>query len=164
MSDYLGSSDDYLGGLGLDEGTQQQAPANDPWGSQDPYAQQEQSYGDPYASQAQPMQQYGEQAELSVQAPYLEDVQPGIQTMGSASDLSSHVLDIEVPVEVFFGDASVAVNEFMEMGPGSVIELDHGIEQPIELRVKGKLVAKGQLVTINGNYGLRITQMTEQGA
>lgn len=103
--------------------------------------------------------------DLSVQAPLLEDVhQQGITIGGSRGDLSTLVLDVEVPVEVYFGDASLTVEEFLEMGAGSVVELDHAITAPIELRVRGKLVAHGQLVTINGNYGMRITEMLDGGA
>ncbi len=103
--------------------------------------------------------------DLSVQAPMLEDVhQQGITIGGSRGDLSTLVLDVEVPVEVYFGDAALTVEEFLEMGAGSVVELDHAITAPIELRVRGKLVARGQLVTINGNYGMRITEMLDGGA
>lgn len=106
---------------------------------------------------ANPMMQ-----ELSVQAPYLEDVhRTNITVGGTRGELSNLVMDVEVPVEVYFGDAQLTVEEFLEMGAGSVVELDHAIDAPIELRVRGKLVARGQLVTINGNYGLRITDMVE---
>lgn len=99
-------------------------------------------------------------SELSVQAPYLESVHPGVRSIGGARPtLSSLVLDVEVPVEVYFGDAQLTVEEFLEMGPGSVVELDHAIEAAIELRVRGRLIARGQLVTINGNYGMRVTEM-----
>lgn len=100
--------------------------------------------------------------DLTVQAPYLDEVQPGASTLGGTrGDLTSLVLDVEVPVEVYFGDAALTVEEFLELGAGSVVELDHAIEAPIELRVRGKLVARGQLVTVNGNYGLRVIEMVE---
>lgn len=98
--------------------------------------------------------------ELSIEAPMLEEVYANaINTSGARGDLSSLVLDVEVQVEVYFGDASLTVEQFLEMGRGTVLELDHSIEAPIELRVKGRRVATGQLVTINGNYGLRILDM-----
>jgi flagellar motor switch protein FliN/FliY len=101
--------------------------------------------------------------ELSVSAPFLEEAHPmRSQTPGVRGDLSSLVLDVDVQVEVYFGDASLTVEEFLEMGAGSVVELDHSIEAPVELRVRGKLIATGQLVTINGNYGLRITGMVSE--
>lgn len=101
--------------------------------------------------------------ELAVQAPYLEQMHPShVAIGGTAQNLSELVLDVEVPVEVYFGDAKLTVEEFLEMGPGSVVELDHAIAAPIELRVRGQIVAQGQLVTINGNYGMRITGMANE--
>lgn len=102
---------------------------------------------------------------LTVDAPYLEEVHPGQHVHGGRSkgEISDLVLDVEVQVEVCFGDAALTVEEFLEMGRGSVVELDHAIDAPIELKVKGRLVARGQLVSINGNYGMRITEMTGEG-
>jgi flagellar motor switch protein FliN len=100
---------------------------------------------------------------FSLQAPTLEQVSPGIDAIGGARrELSELVLDVEVQVDVCFGDASLTVEEFLDMGRGSVIELDHAVDMPVELRVKDRIVARGQLVTINGNYGLRITDMVSE--
>lgn len=100
--------------------------------------------------------------QFNVQAPTLEHLSPAVQTVGGVpQDLSTLVLDVEVPVEVFFGDAALTVEEFLELGAGSVVELDHEIAAPVELRVRGKVVALGQLITIGGKYGLRITEMRD---
>ena len=128
------------------------AAAHDPYAQQDPYG----SY-DPYAAT---MQQSSAPGELSVHPPMLEQVQASPHTVGAVTgELSALVLDVEVPVEVYFGDAALTVEEFLELGAGSVVELDHEIDAPIELRVRDKIVARGQLVTINGKYGLRILEM-----
>lgn len=100
---------------------------------------------------------------LTVQPPYLEEVQPSPVVLGGArSDLSELVLDVEVPVEVYFGRAALTVEEFLELNRGAILELDKPIDAPIELRVRGKKVAEGQLVTINGSYGLRVVRMFEE--
>ncbi len=132
-----------------------------------PATQQHQgSMLDPYASSAgisasAPM---GHPGDLMVERPTLDQVQPGIRTVGSplGGEISDLVLDVEVPVEVCFGDAALTVEDFLELGSGSVVELDHSIDLPVDLRVRGRVVARGQLVTINGNYGLRITELTER--
>jgi len=130
-------------------------------------------YEDPSAQQsAPPMGAPAMQAaavnpamgEMSVQAPYLEQVSPSPRSLGgSRGEISDLVLDVEVQVDVCLGDAALTVEEFLEMGRGSVVELDHAVDASIELKVKGRLVARGQLVTINGNYGMRITEMLGQG-
>lgn len=118
---------------------------------------------DPYGSNSMTAPAIDMGPELTVQAPYLEEVQPNPAIAGgNRSDLSDLVLDVEVPVEVYFGDATLTVEEFLEMNNGSVIELEHTIDAPIQLRVRGRVVAEGQLVTINGNFGLRVTRMMEE--
>ena len=98
---------------------------------------------------------------MSVTAPQLQQADPGVQVIGQVPDrISSLVLDVEVPVEVAFGNASLTVEEFLELGSGSVVELDREVSSPVELKVRGRTVAMGQLVTIGGRYGLRITEMT----
>lgn len=151
-------------------------PAVDPYAAApaDPYAAA--PMDDPYAAapasdpfmgapmaEAMPVAPAPSGAGLSVQAPMLHQVEPGVPTFGGTRNgLSSLVLDVEVPVEVCLGDASLTVEEFLDLGPGAVVELDTAIDAAIELRVRGKLVAHGQLVTINGQYGLRITETTER--
>jgi flagellar motor switch protein FliN/FliY len=106
------------------------------------------------------------QGEMSVMAPQLPQVQPTRRAaggqVGGAGELSNLVLDVEVQVEVGLGNAALTVEEFLEMGRGSVVELDTPIDAPIELKVRGKLIARGQLVSINGSYGMRIVEMLNQ--
>ncbi|MCW2956923.1 MAG: flagellar motor switch protein FliN [Thermoleophilia bacterium] len=100
---------------------------------------------------------------VSVTAPSLEHVQPSRRPMGgSTGELSNLVLDVEVQVEVGLGNAALTVEEFLEMGRGSIVELDTPVDAPIELTVRGKLIARGQLVSINGSYGMRIVEMLNE--
>jgi flagellar motor switch protein FliN/FliY len=177
-NDWLGlsSSDPAPAPVAEQGGWLDAAPAeNAAWTEQpaqaDPYAAAPmpvQSQGVP-AAPAQhhaPMQHAPFAGELTIEAPYLEQMHPNVPTLGGLSaggDLSSVVLDVEVPVEVFFGDASLTVEQFLELARGAVVELDHAIEAPIELRVRDKVVARGQLVSINGNYGLRVTELADGG-
>lgn len=101
--------------------------------------------------------------EWSVSSPVLEQVHPGQRAMGgSRGELSELVLDVEVQVEVGLGNAALTVEEFLEMGRGSVVELDTPVDAPIELKVRGKLIARGQLVSIGGSYGMRIVEMVNE--
>lgn len=103
------------------------------------------------------------QGDLSVMSPQLPQVQPSPRSVGGArGELSDLVLDVEVQVEVGLGNAALTVEEFLEMGRGSVVELDTPIDAPIELKVRGKLIARGQLVSINGSYGMRIVEMLNE--
>jgi flagellar motor switch protein FliN/FliY len=98
--------------------------------------------------------------DLQVTPPRLEHVQPSPRSLGGAKgQLSNLVLDVEVEVEDGHGRASLTVEEFLEMGRGSVVELDTPVDAPILLKVRDKLIARGQLVSINGAYGMRIIEM-----
>ncbi|MCW2923626.1 MAG: CheC, inhibitor of methylation / FliN fusion protein [Thermoleophilia bacterium] len=125
----------------------------------------------PVQQYAQPQQQAAPMAmthagDISVMTPQLPQVQhtPRGHGNGAAamSELSGLVLDVEVQVEVGLGNAALTVEEFLEMGRGSVVELDTPIDAPIELKVRGKLIARGQLVSINGSYGMRIVEMLDE--
>jgi flagellar motor switch protein FliN/FliY len=52
------------------------------------------------------------------------------------------------------------LREVLDLNPGSVIELDRKIQEPVDLLLDGKLVARGEVVVIEGNYGLRVTDVS----
>jgi flagellar motor switch protein FliN/FliY len=67
------------------------------------------------------------------------------------------LLDIELPVTLRFGGTSMALGEVMALASGSVIEFDRGLNDPVEMMVNGRVVAHGEVVTVQGNYGIKIT-------
>lgn len=163
QGDWLGGSDDPMSGTmgGSDPyAAQPGAPA----ATMAPPAQQMQHYAQPDAPAPMPQavaQSFG--GDLQVTSPILEHVQPSPRSVGgSKGSLSNLVLDVEVEVEVGLGSASLTVEEFLEMGRGSVVELDTPVDAPILLKVRNKLIARGQLVSINGAYGMRIIEMVNE--
>lgn len=71
------------------------------------------------------------------------------------------LLDVEIPVAVEVGRARMSLEEVLRLVPGSVIALDKKSEEPVDLRVNGKLVARGEVVLVDDSYGLRITQVVD---
>lgn len=69
------------------------------------------------------------------------------------------VLDIDLPLSVRFGHTDMTLATLSRIGPGSVIELDRAPEDPVDILVNGKLVARGEVVVVTGNYGVRITEV-----
>ena len=49
----------------------------------------------------------------------------------------------------------------LELGSGAVIELDRAVDDPVELLLDGKVIARGEAVIVDGNYGLRITEIPQ---
>jgi flagellar motor switch protein FliN len=71
------------------------------------------------------------------------------------------VMDVELNVTLRFGQRQLALREVLELASGSVIELDRHVEEPVELLLDGKVIARGEAVVIDGNYGLRVTEVPQ---
>jgi flagellar motor switch protein FliN/FliY len=71
------------------------------------------------------------------------------------------VMDVELNVTLRFGQRRLALREVLELTSGSVIELDRQVEEPVELLLEGKVIARGEAVVIDGNYGLRVTEVPQ---
>jgi len=69
------------------------------------------------------------------------------------------ILDIPVTVSVELGGTSRLIRDVLLLGSGSIVELDKPAGEPLDILVNGKLVAKGEVVVINENYGIRITDI-----
>lgn len=69
------------------------------------------------------------------------------------------ILDIELPLSVRFGHTEMSLHELTRIGPGSVIDLGRSPEDPVDVLVHGRLVARGEVVVVSGNYGVRITDL-----
>jgi flagellar motor switch protein FliN/FliY len=71
------------------------------------------------------------------------------------------VMDVELNVTLRFGQRQLTLREVMELTSGSVIELDRQVDEPVELLLDGKVIARGEAVVIDGNYGLRVTDVPQ---
>lgn len=88
---------------------------------------------------------------------------PGTALM-AGSALPGHrnmdvVLDLELPITVRFGDTRLTLDALARLGPGSLIDLDRSPDDPVELLVNGRLVARGEVVVVSGCYGVRVREV-----
>jgi len=67
------------------------------------------------------------------------------------------ILDVPLDISVELGKTKKSIKEILELGPGSIVQLDRLAGEPVDLLVNGKLVAKGEVVVIDESYGIRIT-------
>jgi len=87
---------------------------------------------------------------------------PAPVTPPAASTSSRNIellLDVELPVSLRFGKSEMPLSGILELSPGSVVELDQRIVEPVELLVGGKIVAQGEVVVLDGYYALRVTEV-----
>nr|WP_321500076.1 flagellar motor switch protein FliN [uncultured Dethiosulfovibrio sp.] len=73
------------------------------------------------------------------------------------------IVDIPVRVTVELGRTRKTVGEVLSFAPGSVIELDKMAGEPVDVLVNGKLIAKGEVVVIDENFGVRVTEILNMG-
>jgi flagellar motor switch protein FliN len=69
------------------------------------------------------------------------------------------ILDIDLPLTVRFGETDMTLLALTRLGPGSVIDLGRSPEDPVDILVNGRLVARGEVVVVSGNYGVRIVEV-----
>jgi flagellar motor switch protein FliN/FliY len=69
------------------------------------------------------------------------------------------LLDVELPITVSFGETEMQLKDILKLGVGSVIELDKSVNDPVTVIVNQKPIAKGEVVMVEGNYGVRILEV-----
>ena len=77
---------------------------------------------------------------------------------GAKRDLD-FILDIPLEVSAELGRTKLLINELLQLGQGSVVELNKLAGEPLEIYVNGKLVARGEAVVINEKFGIRLTDI-----
>jgi flagellar motor switch protein FliN/FliY len=96
-------------------------------------------------------------ASVPVQQVQFASLQP--QNMPALSGNIGLLMDVPLQVTVELGRTKKLIREILDLGPGSVVELDKLAGEPIDVYVNTKLIAKGEVVVIDENFGVRITEI-----
>jgi len=90
-----------------------------------------------------------------------KESRPEIQVALSRSPSSNldMILDVQLDAVIRFGEREMLLQDVFGLMPGAVVELDQLVNEPAELLVAGRLVAKGEVVVVDGNFGLRVTEV-----
>ena len=88
-------------------------------------------------------------ADAPAAAPPPAGLSPGINLL----------MDVELEVSLRFGSKELPLGEILDLGPGDVVQLDRNVADPVDLIVGDKIVACGEVVLVNGNFGLRVTEV-----
>jgi flagellar motor switch protein FliN/FliY len=113
------------------------------------------------AAATPPVQPAAQPAEASAAQPAALSAGPA--TTQYASRNLDLLLDIELGVTLRFGTRQMLLKDILELSSGSVVELDRRVEEPVDLLIDGRVIAQGEVVLVEGNYGLRILQVATQG-
>ncbi|KAF0096123.1 MAG: flagellar motor switch protein FliN/FliY [Puniceicoccaceae bacterium 5H] len=71
----------------------------------------------------------------------------------------SRVMDIKVEVTIQLGSCELPMREIVELTPGAVLQLKQNAKEPVALLVNGKLIAYGEVVVVENNFGVKITEL-----
>ncbi len=80
-------------------------------------------------------------------------------TSATSAPAAQPWLDVEMEVRLHFGGREMLLSEALEIGPGSVLELDRHISDPVDLLVGDRIVARGEVVVLGGNFALQISEI-----
>jgi flagellar motor switch protein FliN/FliY len=83
---------------------------------------------------------------------------PGSASAGQNPDLDM-ILDIPVRLAMEVGNTSISIRSLLQLGQGSVIELDRLAGEPLDVLVNGTLIAHGEVVVVNDKFGIRMTDV-----
>lgn len=137
---------------------QQPMPQYQPAMQQPPVPPQPQ-YRQPVPSQ----HEYGmmNQRDVNVQPVQYTNFTPGLLQQAEQANLNL-LLDIPLNVTVELGRTQKLIKEILELSQGSIIELDKLAGEPVDILVNNKLIAKGEVVVIDENFGVRVTDIMSQ--
>ncbi|MBK9166022.1 MAG: flagellar motor switch protein FliN [Bryobacterales bacterium] len=92
-------------------------------------------------------------------APAASPAAPGPAPDSKTLDL---LLDVELPVSVSFGRAQLPLRDVLKLNSGSIVELNRAVSEPVEIIVNNCVIARGEVVVVDGNYGVRIQQVVSR--
>jgi flagellar motor switch protein FliN/FliY len=93
--------------------------------------------------------EFGKISEVGSPAPTVENQQQNLEM----------IFDVPVSVSAELGRSVIKIKDLLNISPGYVVELDRIAGEPIDLMVNGVLIGKGDVVVVNENFGLRITEI-----
>ena len=125
------------------------------------------SMGNDYSSDSSPMTRgsnffgtfHDEESSAPVKKADFQQLTPSDE-MGGKENID-RLLDVGLNVSVELGRKSMKIREILGLGPGKIIELDKLAGEPVDLLVNGKLLAKGEVVVVDENFGVRITELVD---
>jgi flagellar motor switch protein FliN/FliY len=92
----------------------------------------------------------------------LEETRSPASRDNAVSKTFDLLLEVALPVSVSFGKTSLQIREVLKLNTGSIVELDRFVTDPVEVIVNDCVIARGEVVVVDGNYGVRISQLASR--
>ena len=91
--------------------------------------------------------------------PPLAPVQQGGVFGSTGNKALDLLMDIELPIVIELGRAQMSLKRILELGPGAIVEMDRLAGEPVDILINGKVVARGEVVVVDENFGVRILSL-----
>jgi flagellar motor switch protein FliN/FliY len=96
--------------------------------------------------------------EVNVQTAQFQAFSPDLVAENQRENINL-IMDVPLEVTVELGRTTKSIQDILEFAPGTIIELDKIAGEPIDVLVNGKYVARGEVVVIEENFGVRVTEI-----
>lgn len=90
------------------------------------------------------------------------DMSPQNSEAAPSSRTMDLLLELELPVSISFGKRQLPLKDALKLTTGSIVELNRGVSEPVDILINHCLVARGEVVVVEGNYGVRIQQIASR--
>ena len=142
------------------EQTQPVSPAPEPVPTPAPQPVQPQPVPQPMPQQMQQPQYAMPMPNVNVQSAQFQTFNTGVSPLMQEENIDL-VLDVPLEVTVELGRTNKSIKEILDFSPGTIIELDKLAGEPVDVLVNGKFVAKGEVVVIEENFGIRLVEISK---
>jgi flagellar motor switch protein FliN len=72
------------------------------------------------------------------------------------------LMDLELPVNVSFGKTQMPLQQVLKWTTGSIVELENTVNEPVEIVINNCVIARGEVVVVEGNYGVRVQEIVSR--
>ena len=72
------------------------------------------------------------------------------------------LMDVKIPILVELGHTEMMMRDVLALAPGSIVELDTLAGEPVKITIRGKIIAQGEVVVVDENFGVKITKIANQ--
>jgi len=101
-------------------------------------------------------------ADAAPRAPHAETGNQPAPTNVVRSRTMDLLLEVDLPVSISFGRTQLPMKDVLKLTTGSIVELNRGVNDPVEVLVNRCLIARGEVVVVDGNYGVRIQEIASR--
>lgn len=103
-------------------------------------------------------EQIDNNTQVEIKKPVFNELDPTLERTSKPRNLDL-IMDVPLEFSVVLGKTKKSIKEVLSFSNGSIVELNKLADEPLEIYVNGKLIAQGEVVVINENFGVRITNI-----